>query len=298
MARNDVSDLMTFIAVARERSFTRASAQLGVSPSALSHSLKSLEERLGVRLLTRTTRSVAPTAAGEQLLGNIAPQFDAINAQLRALTDWRDKPSGLIRITADEFAVSDILWPALRRFLPRYPEISVELVTDYRLVDIVADRFDAGVRPGEIVAKDMIGVRIGPDMRMAVVAAPPYLAKCTRPKRPQDLADHQCINLRLPIHGRLHAWEFAKRGRDFRVKVEGSLIFNSITPMLKATLEGFGIAYLPQRQVQPLLDDGKLIHLLAEWTPPFAGYYLYYPRHRQKTAAFALLLVALRYRTL
>jgi DNA-binding transcriptional LysR family regulator len=295
MARTNINDLVAFLSVARERSFTRAAAKLGISSSALSHAMRGLEERLGLRLLTRTTRSVTPTEAGERLLSSIGPRLDEIDAELEALSALREKPTGTLRITADENAVASVLWPALRRLLPDYPDITVEIVTDYGLTNITADRYDAGIRLGDLVSKDMIAVPIGPDLRMVVVAAPAYLGSRSKPRTPQDLTSHLCINLRLPTHGGLYAWEFERNGRQLRVRVEGQLIFNSITPMLEAALDGFGVAYLAQTQVQPHLDNGRLIQLLAEWTPPYAGYHLYYPSRRQPTLAFTVLLDALRY---
>jgi DNA-binding transcriptional LysR family regulator len=296
MPRENFNDLLAFVAVAKERSFTRAAAQLGVSQSALSHTVRGLEERLGLRLLTRTTRSVAPTEAGERLLRTAGPRLDEIEAEMAALGELRDKPSGTIRITAHDHAVRAVLWPALAQLLPDYPDIKVEIVIDYGLTDIVAERFDAGIRSGEIVAKDMIAVRIGPDMRSAVVGAPSYFVKRTRPKTPQDLTTHACINLRLPTHGGLYTWEFEKGGREIRVKVEGQLVFNGTAPMLDAALSGFGLAYVPENTVQTHLADGSLIRVLADWCPPYPGYHLYYPSRRQPTPAFALLVNALRYR--
>jgi DNA-binding transcriptional LysR family regulator len=296
MPRTDLNDIAAFLAVARARSFTRAAAQLGVSQSALSQTLRGLEARLGLRLLTRTTRSVAPTEAGERLLRAAGPRLDEIDAELAALGDLRDKPSGTIRITAHDHAVRAVLWPALAKLLPDYPDIKVEIVIDYGLTDIVAERYDAGIRSGEMVAKDMLAVRIGPDMRSAIVGAPSYFAQRTRPKTPQDLTTHSCINLRLPTHGGLYAWEFAKGGRELRVRVEGQLVFNASAQMLDAALAGFGLAYLPEDSVQPHLADGRLIRVLADWCPPYPGYHLYYPSRRQPTPAFALLVSALRYR--
>jgi len=287
MAHTNLNDIVAFLAVARERSFTRAAAQLGVSPSALSQTLRGLEARLGLRLLTRTTRSVAPTEAGERLLRAAGPRLDEIDAELTALSELRDTPSGTIRITAHDHAVRAVLWPALARFLPDYPDIKVE---------IVAERYDAGIRTGEMVAKDMVAVRIGPDMRSAVVGAPSYFARRPRPKTPPDLTSHTCINLRLPTHGGLYAWEFEKAGRELRVRVEGQLVFNGTAPMLDAALAGFGLAYLPEENVQAHLADGRLVRVLADWCPPYAGYHLYYPSRRQPTPAFALLVNALRYR--
>jgi DNA-binding transcriptional LysR family regulator len=296
MARETINDLIAFLAVARERSFTKAAAQLGVSQSALSHTVRGLEERLGIRLLTRTTRSVAPTQAGERLLRNVGPRFDEIDAELAALTELRERPAGTIRITAGEHSANAILWPALLKFLPKYPDIKVELIVDYALTDIVTERFDAGVRIGEQVAKDMVAVRIGPDMRMAVVGSPAYFARRPRPKTPQDLTAHDCINIRLPTYGGVYAWEFEKGGREVKVRVEGSLVFNTLALRLNAVLAGLGLAYLPQDQVQTHLKNGELIRVLADWCPPFSGYHLYYPSRRQHAPAFALLVEALRYR--
>jgi DNA-binding transcriptional LysR family regulator len=296
MPRTDLNDIVAFLAVARERSFTRAAAQLGVSQSALSQTLRGLEAWLGLRLLTRTTRSVAPTEAGERLLRAAGPRLDEIEAELAALSELRDKPSGTIRITAHDHAVTAVLRPALEKLLPEYPDIKVEIVIDYGLTDIVAERFDAGVRTGEMVAKDMIAVRIGPDMRSAVVGAPSYFANRTRPKTPQDLTKHACINLRLPTRGGLYAWEFEKGGREIRVRVEGQLVFNGTALMLDAALAGLGLAYVPEDTVRAHLADGRLIRVLADWCPPYPGYHLYYPSRRQPTPAFALLVNALRYR--
>ncbi len=296
MARGNVNDLLAFLAVARQRSFTKAAAQLGVSQSALSHTISGLEARLGVRLLTRTTRSVAPTEAGERLLNSVGPRFEEIDVELAALSALRDKPAGTIRITAGEHSAQATLWPALARFLPDYPDIKVEIIVDNGLIDIVAERYDAGVRLGEQIAKDMIGVRIGPDMRMAVVGAPSYFAKRRQPRAPQDLTDHACINLRLPTLGGLYAWEFEKDKRELKVRVDGQLVFNTVGLMLDAAVAGFGLAYLPEDRVTSQLGDGRLIRVLADWCAPFPGYHLYYPSRRQMPPAFALLVDALRYR--
>jgi DNA-binding transcriptional LysR family regulator len=296
MPRENVNDLTAFLAVAKERSFTRAAAKLGVSQSALSHTIRGLEERLGIRLLTRTTRSVAPTEAGERLVLNVGPRLEEIDAELSALTELREKPAGNIRITTGEHAAEVILWPALAKLLPRYPDIKVELIIDHGLTDIVAERYDAGVRLGEQVAKDMIAVRIGPDFRMVVVGAPAYFRKRPQPKKPQDLTAHDCINIRLPTYGGIYAWEFEKRGRGLKVRVEGQLVFNSIGLRLNAVLAGLGLAYLPEDQVKTQLADGRLIRVLADWCAPFSGYHLYYPSRRQHSPAFAVLVDALRYR--
>lgn len=295
-ARDNLNDLTAFLAVAREGSFTRAAAQLGVSQSALSHSLRGLESRLGVRLLTRTTRRVAPTEAGERLLHSVGPRMAEIEAELAALSDLRDKPAGNLRITAGEHSAETILWPALAKVLPGYPDIRVEVVIDYGLTDIVAERFDAGIRLGEQVAKDMIAVRIGPDMRMCVVGAPAYFSRHPIPEAPQDLTGHNCANLRLPTLGGLYAWEFEKGGRELRVRVDGQLIFNSTPLILRAALDGIGLAYLPEDRVRRYIETGQLIHVLADWCEPFSGYHLYYPSRRQLSPAFALLVEALRYR--
>ncbi len=296
MQRGHLDDLVAFVAVGRERSFTRAAAKLGVSQSALSHTMRELEARLGVRLLSRTTRSVAPTEAGERLLQSLGPRFDEIDAELAALGELREKPAGTIRITATEHAVKTILWPKLAKFLPRYPDIKVEVFLDNGLADIVAQRFDAGVRAGEQVAKDMIAVRIGPDLRVAIVGAKSYFRKRPEPKRPQDLIGHACINLRLTTHGGLYAWEFEKGGRELKVRVDGQLTFNGTFQMLDAALAGFGLAYVPEDVAQPHLAKGRLKRVLEDWCPPFPGYHLYCPSRRQPTPAFAVLLEALRYR--
>jgi len=296
MPRPNINDLIAFLAVARERSFTRAAAQLGVSQSALSHTIRGLEERLGLRLLTRTTRSVAPTEAGERLLRNVGPHFDDIDAEIDALSELKEKPSGTIRINSSEHAAETLLWPKLAEFLLHYPDVKVEIWADYVLSDIVAERFDAGVRLGEQVAKDMVAVRIGPDERFVVVGSPAYLASRARPLHPEDLLAHRCINLRLPTLGGLYAWEFEKDGHELKVRVEGQLIFNQLGPILKAALASFGLAFLPIELVQPHIAAGRLIELLSDWTPPFPGYHLYYPSRRQASPAFALLVEALRYR--
>jgi len=294
MVGEDFHELVAFVAVAEERSFTRAATKLGVSQSALSQAIRGLEARLGIRLLTRTTRSVAPTEAGERLLRTVAPRFAEINAEMAALTELRDKPAGTVRITATENAEA-VLWPALEKLLPNYPDIKVEIVIDYGLTDIVAGQVDAGVRFGEQVARDMIAVRIGRDIRMAVVGSPAYFAKHPPPRTPQDLINHDCINLRLPAHG-LYVWEFEKNGRELRVRVDGQLVFNTSGLILNAAAAGFGLAYLTEQQVQRHLDKDELVRVLANWCPPYSGYHLYYPSRRQPSAAFALLVDGLRYR--
>ena len=296
MAREDTDDLAAFLAVARERSFTKAAAKLGVSQSALSHTIRGLETRLRLRLLTRTTRSVSPTEAGERLIRTIGPHLDAIDAELAALSELREKPAGTIRLTAGEHSAETILWPAVAKLLREYPDIKVEVIVDYGLTDIVAERYDAGVRLGEQVAKDMIAVRIGPDFRFVVVGAPSYFASRARPKTPQELTAHNCINLRLPTYGGIYAWEFEKRGREMKVRVDGQLVFNNAGLRLNAVLAGLGLAYLPEDQVDAHLAKGSLVQVLADWCPPFPGYRLYYPSRRQPTPAFTLLVDALRYR--
>jgi DNA-binding transcriptional LysR family regulator len=294
--RGHLDDLLAFLAVGRERSFTKAAAKLGVSQSALSHTVRELEARMGVRLLTRTTRSVSPTEAGERLLQAVGPRLEEIEAELAAVTELREKPAGTIRITAMEFAADTILLPKLAKLLREYPDIKVEITIDYGLTDIVAQRYDAGVRSGEQVAKDMVAVRIGPDMRMAVVGAPSYFKGRPEPKKPQDLIGHNCINLRLPTHGGVYAWEFEKGGRELRVRVDGQLTYNTTGQMLNAALAGLGLAYVPEGMAQPHLAKGRLKRVLADWCLPYSGYHLYYPSRRQHSAAFALLVDALRYR--
>jgi DNA-binding transcriptional LysR family regulator len=296
MQRTNLNDLVAFLTVARERSFTRAAAKLGMSQSSLSHIIRDLEARLGIRLLTRTTRSVSPTEAGERLLNSVGPRLEEVESELSAVTELRDTPSGTIRITATDFATDAILMPKLDRFLRDYPDIKVEIITDYGLRDIVAERYDAGVRSGEQVAKDMIAVRIGPDMRMAVVGAPSYFKRRPEPKRPQDLIAHNCINLRLPTHGGLYAWEFEKGKRELRVRVDGQLTFNGTPQMLNAALSGFGLAYVPEELAQPYIAKRRLKRVLEDWCEPYSGYHLYYPSRRQPSAAFTLLVDTLRYR--
>ena len=296
MQRGNLDDLSAFLIFAREGSFTKAAAKLGVSQSALSYTIRELEARLKLRLLTRTTRSVSPTAAGERLLRNVGPRLEEIETELEALGELREKPAGTIRITTLEFAADSILVPKLAKLLRAYPDIKVEIVIDYGLTDIVAQRYDAGVRNGEQVAKDMIAVRIGPDARMAVVGAPSYFKGRAEPKKPQDLIGHNCINLRLPTHGGLYAWEFEKGNRELKVRVEGQFTFNSTGPMLNAALAGLGMAYVPEGLVQPHMAKGRLTRVLADWCPPYPGYHIYYPSRRQPSAAFALVVDTLRYR--
>jgi DNA-binding transcriptional LysR family regulator len=296
MPQENFNDLASFAVVAKERNFTRAAAKLGVSQSALSQTIRSLEERLGLRLLTRTTRSVAPTEAGERLLQTITPCFEEIASSLESLSELREKPAGTIRITAGEHAALSVLQPALAKILPQYPEIKVEIIVDYGLTDIVAEGYDAGVRLGEQVAKDMIAIRIGPDMRMAVVGAPSYFKHHSLPRKPQDLTAHNCINIRLPTYGGLFPWDLEKNGREVNVRVEGQLIFNNMGLRLTSALQGLGLAYMPEDQALSYIAEGRLIRVLEDWCPPFPGYHLYYPSRRHSSPAFALLVDALRFR--
>ena len=296
MQRDDLIDLNAFMAVAEERSFTRAAAKLGTSQSALSHAMRRLEVRVGVRLLTRTTRSVAPTDAGERLLATLRPSLEQIEQELAVVGALREKPAGNIRITASQHAVDTILWPVLARLLPDHPDVQVELSVDSGFTDIVAGRFDAGVRLGEALAKDMVAVRIGPDLRMAVVGSPSYFAGRAPPMTPQDLATHRCINLRLLSGGGLYAWELEKDGREVRVRVDGQLAFDNINLITHAAEAGFGLAFVMENQVAAQVADGRLIRVLNDWCPSFSGYHLYYPSRRQPSAAFTLLVEALRHK--
>jgi DNA-binding transcriptional LysR family regulator len=295
MTRDNFSDLIAFIAVAREGSFTRAAARLGLSQSALSHAIRALETRLQLRLLTRTTRSVSATEAGERLLQRIAPHFDEIDHELEALLEFRERAAGTIRITATDYAIRTVLWPKLETFLPRYPDIKVELVSEYGLADIAEQRFDAGVRFGETVAKDMIAVRVGPDVRFAVVGTPAYFEGRVMPTTPHDLTGHVCINLRLPTHGGLWAWEFKRENHALNVRVDGQLIFNSIFDVFGAAAAGFGLAYVPEDLALPLINEKRLVRVLEQWCPLWAGYHVYYPSRRQPSRAMTLLVEALRY---
>jgi DNA-binding transcriptional LysR family regulator len=296
MPGGNFNDLQAFLLVARSRSFTKAAAQLGVSPSALSHSIRGLEERLGIRLLTRTTRSVSPTEAGERLLHTVGPRFEEVEQELAALNELRQKPAGTIRITAGDHATVTILWPRLSKVLAKYPDIKVEINMEGGLVDLAAHRFDAGVRLGEQVLKDMVSVRIGPDLRFAVVGTKAYFAKRGIPKTPQDLVGHSCINLRLPTHGGLWAWEFERNRREMKVRVDGQVILNNIFQVRDAALDGLGLAYIPEDLARPYLSKGQLVWVLDEWSPPWSGYHLYYPSRRQCSPAFAVLIEALRFR--
>ena len=295
MARDNLNDLVAFVTVAREQSFTRAAAQLGVSQSALSHTMRSLEAKMGMRLLTRTTRSVAPTEIGEQLMANLAPKFDDIFSELAALHDKKDHPSGTIRISATDFAIETILWPKLSPLMLKYPDINIEFVNDYGLTDIVEKRYDAGVRLGGQLANGMISVRIGPDMRFVVVGSPDYFSGKNLPMSPQDLLKHQCINLRLPVHGGFYVWEFEKEGKEVKARVDGQIIFHSIFQVTKAAVAGFGLAHIPEQLAEPYLQSGELIQVMTEWTPYWEGLHIYYPNRRGSSKAFSLVIEALRY---
>ncbi|ORM60035.1 LysR family transcriptional regulator [Pantoea rodasii] len=294
MNHSDFNHLAVFIAVAREKSFTRAAAHLGVSQSAISHSIRGLEERLGVRLLSRTTRGAVATEAGERLLANLVPYYDGIETELATLGEFRDKPAGTLRISSHDHAATTILWPKLSKLLGDYPDITLEINVDYGLIDIVAERFDAGVRIGDQIAKDMIAMRISPDFRMIVVGSPDYFARRPKPLTPHDLTSHNCANLRLSTHGGLFAWEFEKDGQELKVQVSGQMIFNTSPQLLSAALEGYGLAYAPEDVVQKYIGEGKLIPVLEDWSPTFPGYHLYYPSRRQALPAFRLVLNALR----
>lgn len=294
MARRNLNDLLAFVTVAREGSFTRAGAVLGVSQSALSQTIKALEERLKIRLLTRTTRSVSPTPAGERLLQAIGHRFDEIEAELDALTELRDKPGGSVRITSGDHVLRTILLPKLLPVMHRYPDVRIEFDVSYGFRDIVADRFDAGVRLGESIDKDMIALPISPKLRMAAVASPAYFEKRAAPKVPDDLTRHNCINVRFPSSGGLYVWEFERRGRQVNVRVDGQATFNSTPHLVLAALDGLGIAFLPEDEFAPHIDEGRLVRVLADWCPPFSGYHLYYPSRRQHSPAFSLVVDALR----
>lgn len=295
MERQDLADLVAFLAVAEERSFTKAAAKLGTSQSSVSHTVRRLESRLGVRLLMRSTRSVSPTDAGEDLIATLKPALEDIGSKLGVLGELRDKPAGTVRITTSRHAAQTLLLPALAPMLAKYPDVHVELSTDGTLVDIVADRFDAGVRLGEQLAKDMIAVPIGPDLRMAVVASPDYFKRHPKPKNPRDLTAHRCINLRMPTHGGLYLWEFSQDGRELNVRVEGQLVVNDSIVALDAALAGAGLACLMEDIIAPDVAQGRLIRVLQDWCEPFAGYHLYYPSRRQPSQAFSLVVGALRH---
>ncbi len=294
MARRNLNDLLAFVTVAREGSFTRAGAVLGVSQSALSQAIKALEERLQIRLLTRTTRSVSATPAGERLLEAIGNRFDEIEAELDALTELREKPAGTVRLTCGDHVLRTVLLPRLQPLMQRYPDVNIEFDVNYGLRDIVADRFDAGVRLGESIDRDMVALPIGPPLRMAAVATPDYFSRHPAPKVPADLTAHNCINMRFPTTGGLYVWEFERRGRQVNVRVDGQATFNSSPHMVLAALQGLGIAFLPEEEFAPHLQEGRLVRTLQDWCPPFSGYHLYYPSRKQHSPAFALVIEALR----
>lgn len=295
MARDNLNDLVAFVTVAREQSFTRAAAKLGVSQSALSHTMRTLEAKMGMRLLTRTTRSVSPTEIGEELLASLAPKFDDIYSELAALHDKKEKPAGNIRISATDFAIETILWPKLSSLLRDYPDINVEFINDYGLTDIVEKRYDAGVRLGDQLANGMISARIGPDMRFLVVGSPEYFSKNAVPESPHDLLKHRCINLRLPNHGGFYVWEFEKGGREVTARVEGQIIFHSIFQIVSAAVAGFGLGHVPEELAAPFIKTGQLINVMEDWTPYWDGLHIYYPNRRGSSKAFSLVLEALRY---
>ena len=294
MSRANLNDLQAFVVIAREGSFTRAAAQLGVSQSALSHTMRALETRLGVRLLTRTTRSVSPTEAGQRLYQSMAPRFDEIELELAAVSEFRDTPAGNVRISASEHAANNILWPKLLKVLPDYPDIKVEITVDYALSDIVAQRYDAGVRLGDQVAKDMIAVPIGPPLRIAVVGSPEYFRQRPFPMEPGDLASHNCINLRLPTMGNLYAWELKRGERELNGRVNGRLVFNGIYQVMNTALDGHGLAYVPEGMARPPLDSGRLLPVLEDWWREFPGFHLYYSNQREVSRAMCLVIDELR----
>lgn len=295
MLKENFNELQIFLVVARERSFTKAAGKLGVSQSALSHAMKALEERLNIRLLTRTTRSVAPTEAGERIIACLEPRIADLEQELESLVQLNGTASGTIRLSLGEHAARNLVWPKLKPFLREYPDINLELVVDNGFVDIVEGRFDAGIRLGESVDKDMVAVKIGPDMRMAVVGAPSYFSAHPAPETPHDLQNHRCINMRLPTAGGLYHWEFERDGKPLRVRVEGQVTFNLQAERIDAALSGFGLACIPEDRVQEYIMSGELIQVLQDWCPSFPGYYLYYPSRKQHRPAFALMIDALRF---
>jgi DNA-binding transcriptional LysR family regulator len=296
MSHDNFSELLAFIAVARAHSFTRAAAKLQVSQPALSHTIRELEAKLGVRLLMRSTRNVSPTEAGQRLLDRLAPELDEIEAAIQALSDFRDTPKGTIRITAIDYAIRSILWPKLAKFLPQYPDIKVELINEYESVDIAARGYDAGVRFGQELAQDMVSVRIGPDVRNMVVGSKSYFTGRRRPITPRDLTEHLCINLRTSTYGGLYEWEFVKGKRSFSARVEGAVIFNNAYDIFEAAKAGFGLAYLPEDMVRPSISKGQLISVLEDWCPVWSGFHLYYPNRRQQSRAMTLVVDALRHK--
>jgi DNA-binding transcriptional LysR family regulator len=296
MPRDNFNDLIAFLSVARERSFTRAGSKLGVSQSSLSHKIRGLESRMGLRLLTRTTRSVVPTEAGERLVAAVEPQFDAIATELAALTEFRDKPAGTVRITAVDTVADLFIWPRLAPLLRQYPDLKIEIDTSYRMVDIVEERYDIGVRTGEAIARDMVSVRITPDFRRMIVGAPAYFESHPEPQTPQDLLQHNCITLRLATRGGLFTWPLMRQGQAERVQVRGQLTFNGTYQILQAALDGCGLAFTPEYLARPHVLAGRLRCVMEEWFPTSAGFFIYYPSRRQKTQAVAMVIDALRLR--
>jgi DNA-binding transcriptional LysR family regulator len=296
MARENINDFLAFLAVAREGSFTRAAVKLGVSQSALSHTIRALEARLGIRLLTRTTRSVAPTEAGQRLLEAIGPRFDEIEAEISALGELRDKAAGTIRITTTDYAANLVLWPKLSKVMPNYPDLKVEIIVDYGLSDIVADRFDIGVRYGDQVAKDMIAVRVGPDTKMSIVCSPSYLEQRAAPESPQDLLAHNCITLRLPTSGGLYAWELKNGKREPQVRVDGQMTFNGVYQMINAALDGAGLAFVPEEMIAKYVAAGRLKSVKQDWCPTFPGLHIFYASRREPSRAMSVVVDALRFR--
>jgi DNA-binding transcriptional LysR family regulator len=297
MTTKKIDDLQAFVAVARDQSFTKAAARLGITPSALSHTMRALEERLGIRLLARTTRNVSPTEAGERLMRSIAPLLDQIAIEVEALGELRDKPAGTIRITCSDDAIELYLRPKLADFLKTYPDITLELFVDYGFTNVVEERFDAGIRLGEAISNDMIAARISPDWRLAIVGSPAYFERCPPPATPHELTKHACVNIRHRPSGSIYAWEFEKDGQEFTVKCEGQLVFNSIMHMMNGAIDGIGLAYVPEALAAPYIADGRLKEVLADWCPYFQGYHLYYPNRRQTSPAFAAFTEAMRYRS-
>lgn len=297
MTTRKIDDLQAFVAVARDQSFTKAAARLGITPSALSHTMRALEERLGIRLLARTTRNVSPTEAGERLMRSIAPLLDQIAIEVEALGELRDKPAGTIRITCSDDAIELYLRPKLADFLKTYPDINLELFVDYGFTNVVEERFDAGIRLGEAISNDMIAARISPDWRLAVVGSPAYFEQCPPPATPHELTKHACVNIRHRPSGSIYAWEFEKDGKEFTVKCEGQLVFNSIMHMMNGAIDGIGLAYVPEALAAPYIADGRLKEVLADWCPYFQGYHLYYPNRRQTSPAFTAFIEAMRYRS-
>jgi DNA-binding transcriptional LysR family regulator len=296
MARDNINDMLVFFAVARERSFTRAAAKLGMTQSALSHTVRALEARLGVRLLTRTTRSVSPTEAGDRLLQNVAPKLEEIEAEIAAVSDLGDSPAGTVRITAIDHVIDTVLWPRLAPILPQYPDVHVEMNSDYRMVDVAADRYDIGVRYGDQIEKDMIAVRLTPDVPMAIVGSPGYFEWHSVPTSPQELMKHNCITLRLASSGGIYSWELEHQGRALEVRVRGQTTFSTAYHMLNAAVSGCGLAFIPAEMAAPHIREDRLISVMADWCPKFPGLHAYYPSRRHSSRALALVIDAIRHK--